>query len=294
MLIKIATEKFNRLKYNFPLRTPCLQRLPSHIRIIAVHYPTSVQLLAKDFTIRALLQPNRRDIDMCFSSEASFAGSIIISTIGIATITKVRTPSQLVFASIPLFFGIQQLAEGILWQTLPTIEYESIQKLSTYVFLVMAQVIWPVMIPLSVLLMEQNDRRRKMLRIFLALGLALSAYYACCLLLLTVTPQIMGYHIQYVNNFPKSISLLAFAVYLVATITPLFVSSIKRTHLLGALMALSCLITAIFFTQYLTSVWCFFAALISGVIYWILRDAKIAAALPKAATLNPNNHRHPR
>jgi len=39
-------------------------------------------------------------------------------------------------------------------------------------------------------------------------------------------------------------------------------------------MALSCLVTAIFFTQYLTSVWCFFAALISGVIYWILRDSK--------------------
>lgn len=231
---------------------------------------------------------------MCFSSEASFAGSIIISSIGIATITKVRTPSQLVFASIPLFFGIQQLAEGLLWQTLPTIEYESIQKFSTYFFLVMAQVIWPVMIPLSVLLMEENDRKKKILRLLLVLGSALSAYYACCLLLFTVTPQIMGYHIQYTNDFPKSFSLLAFVVYLVATITPLFVSSIRRTHLLGILMALSCLITAIFFTQYLTSVWCFFAALISGVIFWILRDAKIVSALPKTATLKPNNHQHPR
>jgi hypothetical protein len=39
-------------------------------------------------------------------------------------------------------------------------------------------------------------------------------------------------------------------------------------------MFLSCLVTAIFFTQYLTSVWCFFAAVISGVIFWILRDSK--------------------
>jgi uncharacterized membrane protein len=39
-------------------------------------------------------------------------------------------------------------------------------------------------------------------------------------------------------------------------------------------MLLSCLVTAIFFTQYLTSVWCFFAALISGVIYWILNDSR--------------------
>jgi hypothetical protein len=44
--------------------------------------------------------------------------------------------------------------------------------------------------------------------------------------------------------------------------------------MMGILMFFSCLVTAIFFTQYLTSVWCFFAALISGVIYWILSDAK--------------------
>jgi hypothetical protein len=37
-------------------------------------------------------------------------------------------------------------------------------------------------------------------------------------------------------------------------------------------MTLSCIITFIFFKQYLTSVWCFFAAFISGVIYWILSD----------------------
>jgi hypothetical protein len=44
--------------------------------------------------------------------------------------------------------------------------------------------------------------------------------------------------------------------------------------MLGILMFFSCLITAIFFRQFLTSVWCFFAALISGVIFWILHDSR--------------------
>ncbi len=43
-------------------------------------------------------------------------------------------------------------------------------------------------------------------------------------------------------------------------LTPLFISSIKRTHFIGILMFLSCLVTALFYKQYLTSVWCFFAA----------------------------------
>lgn len=211
---------------------------------------------------------------MCFSPEASFAGGIIISTIGIATVRKVHKPSQLVFASIPLFFGIQQIAEGFLWLTLPYPEYDSIQKISTYIFLIMAQVLWPVIIPFSILLMEENNKKKKILKVLLALGLSLSLYYAFCLLSFNVNPQIMDYHIHYNIDFPKSLRMVAFITYLIVTITPLFVSTVKKTHLLGALMFLSCLVTAIFFRQYLTSVWCFFAALISGVIYWILRDTK--------------------
>ncbi|RRG22500.1 hypothetical protein DWB61_06695 [Ancylomarina euxinus] len=211
---------------------------------------------------------------MCFSPEASFAGGIIISTIGIATVNKIQKPSQLVFASIPLFFGIQQIAEGFLWLTLPFPEYIGIQKICTYIFLVMAQVLWPAIIPISVILMEENNRKKKTLKILLTLGILLSLYYAFCLLSFNVNPQIMDYHIHYNIDFPKSLRMLAFTTYLIVTIAPLFVSTVKKTHLLGVLMFLSCVVTAIFFRQYLTSVWCFFAALISGVIYWILKDTK--------------------
>ena len=218
--------------------------------------------------------PYENTTNMCFSPEASFAGGGMILLIGYATIKKVQKPSQMVFATIPLIFGVQQITEGLLWSTLPYSEYENIQKISKYLFLIIADVIWPVMMPLSVLLMEKSDKRKRILRILLGIGIALSLYYAYCLLVYNVNPKIIGYHIQYTNDFPKSLMFIAFAIYLVATITPLFVSSIKRTHLLGALMFLSGLVTAVFFKQYLTSVWCFFAALMSGVIYWILRDSK--------------------
>ena len=106
---------------------------------------------------------------MCFSPEASFAGGIIISTIGIATILKVHKPSQIVFASIPIFFGIQQIIEGVLWLTLPNPDYGGVQKWFTYLFLIMADVLWPMMIPLSVLFMEENKKRKRILMILLLL-----------------------------------------------------------------------------------------------------------------------------
>jgi hypothetical protein len=222
---------------------------------------------------------------MCFSAEASFAGGVIISAIGVGTIREVHKPSQLVFACIPLFFGVQQIVEGCLWLTLPDIDYLNIQKVTTYLFLVLAQVLWPTLIPVSVILMEESGRRKRWMLIFLALGLALSLYYVLCLVFFNVTPEIKGYHILYTTTFPDLFAIPAFIVYLVVTITPLFVSSIKRTHLMGMLMFFSCVITAIFFTQYLISVWCFFAALISGVIFWILRDSKKAFNFKKLSLL---------
>jgi hypothetical protein len=226
---------------------------------------------------------------MCFSPEASFAGGIIISAIGVVTVRKVHNPTQIVFASIPLFFGIQQIAEGFVWMTLSGHDYINLQKISTYLFLIMAQVIWPLMIPVSIMLMEDNIKRRKILRILSGLGLSLSIYYSYCLLNFSVNPEISGHHILYKNGFPHSLSNPAFAVYLFVTITPLFISGIKRTWLLGILMTLSCLVTAIFFRQYLTSVWCFFAALISGVVFWILSDSHKNFTLNRIKLLKPES-----
>jgi len=211
---------------------------------------------------------------MCFSAGASFAGSVVISTIGIATIIKVHKPSQIVFACIPLFFGFQQFIEGCLWYILQHPEYAHYENIFTTTFMIMAQVFWPMMIPLAVLHMEKNKKKKRVLWVLLSLGLTVSIYYTYCLLNFTVTPQISGYHIHYIENSPKTLNFIAFLLYLITSITPLFISSIKRTHLLGILMSLSCLITILFFTQYLTSVWCFFAALISAVIFWILRDSR--------------------
>ena len=119
---------------------------------------------------------------MCFSAGASFAGGAIISAIGIITVRKIHKPSQILFASIPLFFGLQQIIEGVLWLTLPLTDYEGIRHISTYGFLIMAQVIWPVYDTLSVVFMEKSDKKEKYLYTLLLIGVALSVYYSICLL----------------------------------------------------------------------------------------------------------------
>jgi hypothetical protein len=210
---------------------------------------------------------------MCFSAEASFASGAVLSAIGVASVKKVSKPEQRLFAVIPLLFAAQQFAEGVLWTTLRSGGHERLQNAAMYIFLITALVIWPVMVPLSVWFMEKVKGRRKLLAGLVVMGGAVSLIYVYYLISHTVTVQISGFHLAYyVNGFPNI--RYAFIFYLLPTVAPLFVSSVRRMWLFGILIAASCAVTGLFYAEYLTSVWCFFAALISVTIYWVLVESR--------------------
>lgn len=207
---------------------------------------------------------------MCFSAGASFAGGAVITAIGVMTVIKNNDPSHRLFAGIPLIFGVQQISEGLVWVALKSPGHDLMLTIASYTFLFAAVILWPVYLPLSVMLMEKVKIRRQIIYFLLITGLVTSLYYGIGLLFYDVSPQISSHHIKYVNNFPRPPANTVFITYLFATLAPLFVSSVRKMWLMGLLMFISCLITGIFFREYLTSVWCFFAALISGVILWIV------------------------
>lgn len=78
---------------------------------------------------------------MCFSASSSFGAAIVISTIGVMAIKKVSIPAHYFFPLIPLFFAMQQFAEGILWLALTDSSYAPLEWTATYFFLFFAQVV---------------------------------------------------------------------------------------------------------------------------------------------------------
>lgn len=107
----------------------------------------------------------------------------------------------------------------------------------------------------------------------LAAGGAVAIYYLYSLIFCHPYAEISRFHIAYRSTFQDPYSKVAIALYLAATLVPLFISSIKRTYILGAIVGISFIVSVVFYTKCLTSVWCFFAAVISFVIYYIIRDA---------------------
>jgi len=210
---------------------------------------------------------------MCFSAAASITAGVLLTFAGTETLRKVHKPSQIVFASIPIFFAFQQFSEGVVWLTIPRSGYANLQAIATYTFLVMAQFIWPMLVPLSVLLMEGNKARKKILWSLLVLGVMISFYYLYGLVAYHAYAEISYMHINYKSNFQNTYSHPATGLYLIATLAPVFVSSVKRAYILGVIIGMSALVSIIFFTECLISIWCFFAAVVSFVIYYTIRES---------------------
>ncbi len=211
---------------------------------------------------------------MCFSVEASFGAGIVLSAIGVASIKKVQSPSQIVFASIPLIFSVQQITEGFLWLALSNPIYASLQKVTTYIFLFIAQIVWPVWVPLAILLAEKEDKRKTIQKLLVIVGVLLSFYMAYCLFSYNVQAKIIGYHISYEQNYPLALTLAGGVFYFIATIVPPFFSTIKRMWLLGLAILISYIITIAFYENYFVSVWCFFASVISILVFVIMNEIK--------------------
>lgn len=211
---------------------------------------------------------------MCFSAEASFVAGTVLSIAGIASVNITQKKSQIVFAAIPLLFGIQQLTEGVLWLALQNEDWSHWKVPSAYVFLFFAQVVWPTWVPLSLLLLEKQSKQKKILYIFLAIGLIVSAYLFYRLATTTVLAEIVGSHIFYDLGIPAGMIVFLSPLYFVATVLTPFFTSIKKMWALGFLIFISYVITKIFFENYVISVWCFFGALISVVVYAIIFEIK--------------------
>jgi hypothetical protein len=213
---------------------------------------------------------------MCFSATASFGVSAVLMAGGIASVRAAKSPNQAPFATIPFVFSVQQFCEGIIWLSLTKPEYESFGGGATYAFLVFAQVIWPTLVPYSMYIMEEQASRKKILRVLLITGLVLSSYLLFSLFYYPAAASISTMHIRYDLARPYQFVYFTSVLYFVSTIVPPFISSISRMFWIGFLSLASFLITVVFFSENIISIWCFFAATISVGVFLVLKKKSVA------------------
>ena len=201
---------------------------------------------------------------MCFSAAASFSAGAVLLGLGALTVKSSHRRRELPLAAIPLLFAIQQLTEGVIWLTFRH-EAPLLNWVMTHLYSFFSHVLWPIYVPVAVLLIEPLRWRRTVQLGFVAAGLTVGVYLLQILLTFPVVSRPTGQHMEYVS--PHFFAATVMTLYLLAaTVSPMF-SSHRQVKLFGVLALMSFAAAYGFYATWFISVWCFFAALLSAVIY---------------------------
>ena len=205
---------------------------------------------------------------MCFSATGSFALSGLLTAAGAVSLGRSSMKPYRLLAAVPLIFAAQQAAEGIVWLTIDDASQAGLHRVAVTAFLGFALVVWPVWLPVSLRLIERSPSRCRALTALAWVGGLVAAISIVLLAGWRPAASIVGHSIHYdyggSSELPRRVFVLL--VYLVPTIVPLFVSTATLARTIGVTLVVSWILTLIIERQALTSVWCFFAAILSGLV----------------------------
>jgi hypothetical protein len=201
---------------------------------------------------------------MCFSASASFIAGGVLSAVGVVTLKKTEKKSEIPFASIPLLFGIQQIIEGVIWLTFHNHAPE-LNIIMTFIYSVFSHVLWPIFVPLSIMLLESVRWRKKVMFTLWIGGTVVGLYLFYNLFAFPITSRVGNHHIAYLS--PHFYIYAVMGLYVAATCVSTMFSSHKLIRFFGVMALAAFTVSYLFHKVSLISVWCFFAAALSIIIY---------------------------
>lgn len=205
---------------------------------------------------------------MCFSLPASVAAGSVLVLAGAATLRLVRRDAERPLASVPLLFGVQQLVEGALWWSIGRGDGRLVAGATT-AYMLFSHVLWPVFVPFAMLSLEVVRWRRRALGAALVVGALVALDGLRIVLGDHPAAHVAGSSLQYVRPGPVVVAL-----YLVATCAGTMMSSHRFLRVIGAAALGLALLTLWLYAAVFVSVWCFFCAVLTVLIFAYFRSLR--------------------
>ena len=201
---------------------------------------------------------------MCFSAQASFTAAAICGTIGIACVIRCER-KHLMLVLVPLLFGLHQAIEGVVW----LYAGQEFGKLAGLLFVGIAFCFWPTYIPLSTLPLAPRGMRRNAILAILLAGIFVSLY-AATILTYPLVIDFSSHKIHYITT--KVGAKWVGYLYVLAVTVPLLLMRSLYLKLFGLTVFIFLLISLLFFFPAQFSVWCFFSAVSSILVFLAVKQ----------------------
>jgi hypothetical protein len=210
---------------------------------------------------------------MCFSPEADLVAGVVVSGVGIDALRHVKQTREYPLASLPLLLGVHLLVEVYVWWGEAGRVPEYVGQTATWVYLAFALGVLPVLVPVAILAIEPEGRRRRWLMPFAVVGAGVAAMYMAGVITGPVSAGIKGCCLSY-DSGPGYTPLLG-VLYVVVTCFPLLFSSHRAVIAFGAVNLVAVPIIGWLLASGFASVWCAWAAITSVLVALHLRHVRL-------------------
>ncbi len=201
---------------------------------------------------------------MCFSASADVIAAAAVAPVGVIALRWAPTRADLPIASLPILFAIHQGIEAFVWLGFDGRVSEQVQHAAIVGYLLIAQVVLPLLVPVGVLAIEPVRWRRFVLLVPLAAGIATAVWFAGVFATDDVGARAEAHAIVYDTDY--RIGVLISVLYAVSTLGAIALTSHRRLLWLGVVNAVGFAGAALVRYESVTSVWCVYAALTSAVV----------------------------
>ena len=207
---------------------------------------------------------------MCFSPVGDLVGGAVVVAIGVDACRHVNGRSEyLAIAVLPLLLGLHQVDETFVWWGLQGRVPVDVGNVAMWIYLVFALVVLPALVPAMLAIFEPSSHRRRRYIPFVLLGLVVSGVLLEAMLVANPTAHLGRYHISYSLGLQHGVVIIG--LYIAATCGSFLVSGNRSLVWFGVANLVAVIVLAVLCANGFTSLWCFYAALVSGAIAVHLR-----------------------
>jgi hypothetical protein len=214
---------------------------------------------------------------VCFSAGADVAGGLVIGAIGVDVLRHVGGRQRYaLLASLPLLLAFHQLDEAFVWWGLQGRVPAGVGHVATWIYLTIAFVVLPVFVPLAILVLEPEGRRRRMMAPFAALGAVVSGVLLAAMVRGPVAARLGSHYVGYSTDLHAG--GLVVMLYVTATCGSLILSGIPDIARFGVVNLVAVALLARLTIDGFASLWCAWAAISSAAFAIHLRYGRRPSA----------------
>jgi uncharacterized membrane protein len=206
---------------------------------------------------------------VCVSPEVDVAAGVVIGALAVDAVRSRPARRNLALAAIPALLAAHSLVEAVVWWGTRDQVPAPWGSVATVVYVVIAFVMLPTLLPTAVLAREADRRRRHALKALLVVGAVVSVVMLAAVVDGPVEATARAHVIVYSVGIP--VAPLVVSAYVAATCGAGLLSSSRLIRGFAVVNAIAVAVLVTVSTQALTSLWCGWAAVTSAAIALMLR-----------------------